>query len=48
MVNGSARIVGWVSGLVRELQTGYVYHYAFSMIFAVFLGMGWWLYLRNI
>ena len=48
MVNGSARIVGWASGLVRELQTGYVYHYAFSMIFAVFLGMGWWLYLRNI
>ena len=32
MVNGSARAVGMLSGLVRRLQTGYLYHYAFAMI----------------
>ena len=48
MVNGSARLVGWFAGVVRGLQSGYVYHYAFSMIVAIFLAMGWWLYLRNV
>ena len=32
IVNGSARTVGFVSGVVRHLQTGYLYHYAFAMI----------------
>ncbi len=36
MVNGSARVVGWVSGLVRLFQTGHIYQYAFSMIIGVF------------
>ncbi len=31
-VNGSARVVGWVSALSRVLQSGYIYHYAFGMI----------------
>ena len=31
-VNGSARGVGWLSGVVRRLQTGLLYHYAFAMI----------------
>ena len=31
-VNGSARLVGWVAGVVRQVQTGYLYHYAFVMI----------------
>jgi NADH-quinone oxidoreductase subunit L len=31
-VNGSARIVGWFAGVVRWVQTGYIYHYAFAMI----------------
>ena len=35
MVNGSARVVGWFSGVVRRFQTGYIYHYAFSMIIGV-------------
>jgi NADH-quinone oxidoreductase subunit L len=34
-VNGSARIVGWVAGVVRYFQTGYIYHYAFAMILGV-------------
>jgi len=31
-VNGSARLVGLVSGIVRRVQSGYLYHYAFAMI----------------
>ena len=36
-VNGSARVVGWISSVVRTMQTGYVYHYAFAMIIGLFL-----------
>ena len=32
MVNGSARSVGRLAGLARQLQTGYLYHYAIAMI----------------
>jgi NADH-quinone oxidoreductase subunit L len=31
-VNGSARVVDLVSGVVRQVQSGYLYHYAFAMI----------------
>jgi len=36
MVNGSAKLVGMFSGVLRHLQSGYIYHYAFSMIIGVF------------
>ena len=36
-VNGSAKLVGMFSGMLRGLQTGYVYHYAFWMILGVSL-----------
>jgi len=32
MVNGSARLVGWFSSVMRYAQSGYLYHYAFAMI----------------
>ncbi len=32
IVNGSARFVGWFAGVIRFLQAGYIYHYAFAMI----------------
>jgi NADH-quinone oxidoreductase subunit L len=35
MVNGTARLVGWFSGVVRLVQSGLVYWYAFMMIFGV-------------
>ncbi len=41
-VNGSAKLVGWFSGLVRRFQSGYVYHYAFVMIFGVFTLLTLW------
>jgi NADH-quinone oxidoreductase subunit L len=41
IVNGSARLVGWVSGVVRHVQTGYLNHYAFAMISGLILLLGW-------
>ncbi len=40
-VNGSAQVVGWTAHVMRYLQTGYLYHYAFAMIIglAVLLGV---------
>ena len=35
VVNGSARLVGWFSGVVRLVQSGLIYWYAFAMIFGV-------------
>ena len=35
MVNGSARLVGWFSGVIRLAQNGLIYWYAFMMIFGV-------------
>jgi NADH-quinone oxidoreductase subunit L len=32
LVNGSARFIGWFAGVIRFLQSGYIYHYAFAMI----------------
>jgi len=38
MVNGSARTIGWLSTVLRRVQTGFLYHYAFAMIIGL-LGM---------
>ncbi|RDU96414.1 NADH-quinone oxidoreductase subunit L [Trinickia dinghuensis] len=32
VVNGSARFIGWFASVIRFLQSGYIYHYAFAMI----------------
>jgi len=32
IVNGSAKSVAWFSSIIRNIQTGYLYHYAFAMI----------------
>ncbi len=37
LVNGSAKIVNWVSAKVRTIQTGYLYHYAFVMIIGLLI-----------
>ena len=41
LVNGSWKVVGWVSSIVRRLQSGYIYHYAFAMIIGVFVLVTW-------
>ncbi len=44
-VNGSARVVGWLSRLLRLVQSGYLYDYAFAMIFGLAVLVGWLLLL---
>ena len=39
VVNGSWKLVGWVSRAVRQVQTGYLYHYALTMAAGVLLLM---------
>ncbi|MCP5352778.1 MAG: NADH-quinone oxidoreductase subunit L [Chromatiales bacterium] len=41
LVNGSARLVGWFSSVVRHMQTGYLYHYAFAMIIGLLVLLTW-------
>jgi NADH-quinone oxidoreductase subunit L len=41
MVNGSTRVVAQISGVVRHLQSGYLYHYAFAMIIGLAVIIGW-------
>ena len=41
MVNGSAKGIGMLSGVMRHLQTGYVYHYAFVMVAGVLAFLTW-------
>ncbi len=42
VVNGSARMVGWWGVVLRQMQSGYVYHYAFTMIIGLFALFTWW------
>jgi NADH-quinone oxidoreductase subunit L len=44
MVNGSARLVGWFSGAVRQMQSGYLYHYAFAMIIGLLVLIAYFVY----
>ncbi len=44
IVNDSAGFVKKLAGWSRYLQTGYMYHYAFSMIIGVLALMGWVIY----
>jgi NADH-quinone oxidoreductase subunit L len=41
MVNGSAKLVGFVASITRVFQTGYVYHYAFTMIIGLVAMISW-------
>jgi NADH-quinone oxidoreductase subunit L len=43
MVNGSARVVGWLSGVIRLLQTGLLNQYAVAMLFGVMILAFWFL-----
>ena len=43
MVNGSAGAVGWFAGVARQIQSGFLYSYAFWMICGLVLLLGWFL-----
>ncbi len=40
-VNGSAKGIGLLSGVMRRLQTGYIYHYAFVMVAGILAFLTW-------
>jgi len=44
VVNGSARAVGAWSRVIRTLQSGYLYHYAFAMILGLLVFTSWLLW----
>ena len=46
LVNGSWKLVDWVSGTVRRVQTGYLYHYALGMILGVFVLLTYFVWLK--
>lgn len=47
VVNGSWKVVGWVAGIVRWVQSGYIYHYALVMILGVFGLMTYFVWLNK-
>jgi len=47
LINGSAKLVGWLASLVRLFQTGYIYHYALVMLIGVFALMTWFVFLSH-
>lgn len=42
-VNGSANTVGFIAGIVRRVQSGFLYRYAFGMVIGLALMLGWFL-----
>ncbi|HET9653060.1 MAG TPA: NADH-quinone oxidoreductase subunit L [Usitatibacter sp.] len=49
MVNGTARLIGWFAKVARRMQTGFIYHYAFTMIIGVFgLLTFFWFHLQKL
>src|SRR5467141_2427490 len=47
MVNGSARLIGWFAGVVRLVQSGFIYHYAFFMIIGVSMLLTYFIFFRG-
>jgi len=46
LVNGTAKAVGRLAGVMRQIQTGYLYTYAFAMIVGLTMLLGWLIWLR--
>ena len=47
VVNGSWKLVGRISAVVRRVQTGYLYHYALWMILGIFAFMTFFVWLNK-
>ena len=41
LVNGSGRLTRLMGVVLRRLQTGYLYHYAFAMVLGLVILLGW-------
>ena len=46
VINGSAKTIGGIAGLVRRVQTGFLYWYALVMILGVFALMTWFVFMH--
>ncbi len=46
IVNGTANSVARLAGIMRQLQTGYLYTYAFAMIIGLTVLLGWLIWFR--
>jgi len=47
IVNGSWKVVGWVSSVVRWFQSGYLYHYALVMILGILVLMTYFVWMAK-
>jgi NADH-quinone oxidoreductase subunit L len=47
IVNGSWKVVGWVAGVVRWFQSGYLYHYALVMILGILVLMTYFVWMAK-
>jgi len=47
IVNGSWKLVGRISGVVRWIQSGYIYHYAFAMLLGIFVLMSYFVWFKR-
>ena len=47
IVNGSWKLVGRISGVVRWLQSGFIYHYAFAMLLGIFVLMTYFVWFNK-
>ena len=43
VVDGSARAIGMIAGVVRRVQSGFLYSYAFWMVIGLAVMLGWFL-----
>jgi NADH-quinone oxidoreductase subunit L len=46
LVNGTANSIGRLAGVMRQIQTGYLYTYAFAMIIGLAALLGWLVWFR--
>jgi NADH-quinone oxidoreductase subunit L len=47
VVNGSWKVIGRISGVVRWMQSGYIYHYAFAMLLGIFILMTYFVWFKR-
>lgn len=47
VVNGSAKLVGYLARRIQFMQTGYLFHYVFFMIIALLLFLLWMLFISK-
>jgi len=47
LVNGSWKLVGWISSVVRWFQSGYLYHYALVMILGILVLMTYFVWMAK-